>query len=122
MLPESMDAVFQALSNGNRRRMIDVIRNSPGCNVNEVCAHFKMSRIAVMKHLRMLEAAKLITSVKEGRVRKMFFNEVPIQMIHDRWTSEYGAIWAARMTQIKYRVESRQDTQPNEQEELGDGI
>ena len=111
-----MDAVFQALSNANRRRMLDLIRGSPGSSVNDVSAHFKMSRIAVMKHLRMLESAKLITSSKEGRTRKMFFNEVPIQMIYDRWTSEFSALWVSRMTRIKYRVESEQDIESKEQE------
>ena len=101
-----MDAVFQALANGSRRRMLDLIRDQPGCSVNEVSAHFEMSRIAVMKHLRVLEGAKLITSEKEGRKRKMFFNEVPIQMIYDRWTSEFGSLWASRMTRIKYRIEA----------------
>ena len=59
-----------------------------------------------MKHLHVLEQAELIVSEKEGRQRKMYFNAVPIQMIYDRWTTEYSSIWAGRLTQIKYRIES----------------
>jgi len=107
MLNESMDAVFRALGSPRRRKMLDVVKNHPGSSVNDVCAYFEMSRIAVMKHLRILEEANLIHSEKEGRTRKLYFNPIPIQMIYDRWTTEYSALWADRMTRIKYDVESK---------------
>ena len=103
-----MDAVFRALSSASRRRMLDIVKNRPGCSVNHVCRHFRISRIAVMKHLRVLEEANLLHSRKEGRTRSLFHNAVPIQMIHDRWTSEYSALWASGMTRLKYRVESKE--------------
>jgi len=106
MTPDSMDAVFQALGSAVRRRILDILKAAPGANVNDVAAHFVMSRIAVMKHLRILEAANLIVSEKRGRDRHMWFNAVPIQMIYDRWTTEYSALWAGRLTEIKYRVEA----------------
>ncbi len=102
-----MDAIFQALGHSGRRRVLDIVREKPGCSVNDVCAYFDISRIAVMKHLRVLEAAQLIVSRKEGRVRRLFFNAVPIQMVYDRWTTEYSAFWASRLTDIKYRIESK---------------
>ena len=106
MKPDSMDAVFQALAHTVRRRMLDVIRAEPGCAVGDVCARFDMSRIGAMKHLRVLEDANLVISQKEGRSRRLYVNAAPIQMIHDRWTSEWSALWAAGVTQLKYRVES----------------
>ena len=102
-----MDAVFQALGNPSRRRILDILKDEPGCNVNNVCKHFKTSRIAVMKHLRILEGAGLVHSEKHGRDRRLYFNAVPIRMIHDRWTTEYSALWAGRLTEIKYRIESK---------------
>lgn len=102
-----MDAVFQALGNPSRRRILDILKDEPGCNVNNVCKHFKTSRIAVMKHLRILEDAGLIHSEKHGRDRRLYFNAVPIRMIHDRWTTEYSTLWAGRLTEIKYRIESK---------------
>jgi predicted transcriptional regulator len=102
-----MDAVFHALANGERRRVLDIVKERPGCSVNHVAGFFEISRIAVMKHLRVLERAGLILSEKEGRTRRLFFNGVPIQMIYDRWTSEYSALWASRLTRVKYRIESR---------------
>ena len=100
-----MDAVFHALAHEGRRRMLDILMARPGCSVNDVAAQFEISRIAVLKHLRVLEDAGLVISRKTGRVRELFHNAVPIQMIHDRWTSDYSALWAQRLTRLKYRLE-----------------
>jgi DNA-binding transcriptional ArsR family regulator len=106
MIPESMDHVFEAMAHPVRRKVLDVVKDRPGCSVNDVCDYFEISRIAVMKHLRVLERADLIVSRKQGRTRELYFNAVPIQMIYDRWTSEYSALWASGLTRIKYRIES----------------
>lgn len=106
-VPDSLDAVFQALAHAGRRQILDIVKQTPGCSVNDVCAHFDISRIGVMKHLRVLEDADLLHSEKVGRTRRLYVNTVPIQMIYDRWTTEYSALWAGRLTRVKYRVESK---------------
>ncbi len=106
MKSDSMDAIFAALAHASRRRILDIVREHGGSSVNEVASYFDTSRIAVMKHLRVLEDADLIVSKKDGRTRRLFFNAVPIQMIHDRWTSEYSALWASKLTRMKYEIES----------------
>jgi hypothetical protein len=77
--------------------------------VKALASHFDFSRIATLKHLAVLEAAGLVLSEKQGRTRRLFFNAVPIQEIHERWTDRYGAYFAAGMTAVKQRVESRKD-------------
>jgi DNA-binding transcriptional ArsR family regulator len=104
---ESMDPVFQALAHASRRKILDLLKAAPGATVCEVAGHFEESRINVMKHLRILETAGLVVSEKKGRTRRLYFNAVPIQLIYDRWTSEYSALWASRLTRIKYQIESR---------------
>ncbi len=108
---DSFDAIFQALAHPARRRMLDIVKDAPGCNVNDVAAAFEMSRIGVMKHLSKLEDAGLIHSEKSGRVRRLYFNVVPIQLVYDRWTHEYSAWWAGRLADIKYAVETGADTE-----------
>ena len=102
-----MDNLFQALANESRRRMLDIVRKCPGIGVGALATEFDVSRIAVMKHLAVLEQAGLLVSEKDGRTRRLYFNAVPIQMIHDRWTSEYSAYWSSNLTGIKYRAEMR---------------
>jgi len=93
--------------------MLDIVREEPGIGVGALATEFDVSRIAVMKHLAVLEAAHLIVSEKDGRTRRLYFNAAPIQMIHDRWTTEYSAYWAGQMTRIKYLAEARHNEQEN---------
>lgn len=102
-----VDALLSALAHSGRRRMLDLLMARPGMKVTELAGHFPMSRIAVIKHLRVLEGVDLVLSRKDGRCRLLFFNPVPIQLLHDRWTDEYSAFWSGRMADIKSRVESR---------------
>lgn len=102
-----MDTILQALGNESRRRMLDIVKDEPGISVGALAKEFDVSRIAVMKHLAVLEDANLIVSEKDGRLRRLYFNVVPIQMIHERWTTEYSAYWAGQVTRIKYLAEAR---------------
>lgn len=101
-----MDQLFHALAHRARRKILDLVRNHPGCSVNQVCAHFEVSRIAIIKHLRVLEATQLILVQKVGRRRALYFNAVPIQLIYDRWTSEYSGFWASQATDLKFQIEA----------------
>jgi DNA-binding transcriptional ArsR family regulator len=101
-----MDAVFQALAHAGRRRILDILKDQPGHTVGQVCECFDTSRIAVLKNLRVLTEARLISSQKVGRTRRLFLNAVPIRMIYERWMTAYSTLWAERLTRIKYTVES----------------
>jgi uncharacterized protein YndB with AHSA1/START domain len=64
-----------------------------------------MTRIGVMKHLRVLEEAGLLTTKRRGREKLHFLNPVPIRLVHDRWVSKYAEPWAATLTGLKKRLE-----------------
>ena len=102
-----MDLIFHALASSQRRKIMDLVTTMPGCSVNDLCKYFETSRIAVMKHLDVLVEAQLIISKKEGRTRQLFFNSAPIQMIYDRWTTEYSRFWATQAVDLKYKIESQ---------------
>ena len=106
MKPDEMNAVFAALASEPRRRILDILKKEPGCNVNRVCEFFEIGRIAVMKHLDVLEGANLVISERVGRERLLYFNPVPVHMIYDRWTTEFSAYWAGRLSRMKYRLEN----------------
>lgn len=109
---DQLDAVFFALASEPRRRMLDVLKAAPGSNVNGVCAHFEaeFGRFAVMKHLAVLERAGLVIAEREGREKRLWFDPTPIQWIHERWTTEFSAYWAARLTRLKYAAEGAEVT------------
>lgn len=102
-----MNAVFAALAHETRRRILDLLARRPGSAVGEIAIEFDVSRIAIMKHLAVLEEAHLLVSRREGRTRRLWFNAAPIRMIYDRWTDEYSDYWAGELTRLKYAAEKR---------------
>lgn len=84
------DAVFRALASSTRRRMLDILREG-SCTTGELCAAFAdLDRTTVLQHLRVLEAADLVTGRKIGRERHLALAPVPIKRISDRWIGEYA--------------------------------
>ena len=94
---------------------LDLIRNRPNCRVEDLCPYFKTSRGAILKHLKVLERAELIVSRQVGRERLLDFNVMPIQIIYDRWSSEFSKLWAGPIAQLKYRVETQHTAQRQSQ-------
>jgi len=103
---DDMTAVFHALAHETRRRILDALKARPGIGVGELASRFDVTRIAVMNHLTVLEHAGLVVSQKEGRVRRLYLNAAPIQMINDRWLDDFSGHWARKMTGIKYAAEA----------------
>ena len=56
-VPADTDAVFRALADPNRRKMLDLLKARSGQSVGQLSAVFPFSRYAVMKHLRVLQRA-----------------------------------------------------------------
>lgn len=111
---DKSDLVFKALASQSRRQMIDLLVASPGIGVQALASHFQISRIGVMKHLKVLEEAGLVLSKKQGRTRHLFFNSVPIQMVYDRWTDQFSGFWSTQLVDMKSRIESESDSQGNQ--------
>ena len=84
-----MDAVFKALADESRRKLLDQLHKSNGQTLGELCAHLEMTRQAVTKHLLLLEAASLVTVVWRGREKLHYLNPVPIHEISARWIGKY---------------------------------
>ena len=109
-----MDRVFNALAAPSRRKILDIVKNNPGINVNQLTEHFDFSRYAVMKHLKILKEAELIVAKRSTRYKVLYINAMPIQTIYDRWISKYSALWAENLSQLKYQLEKENNimTQP----------
>ncbi len=66
-----------------------------------------MTRIGVMKHLRLLEEAGLVVTHRSGREKLHFLNPVPIRLIHDRWIDKYTERHASALANLKTNLEAR---------------
>src|SRR6202046_4963268 len=84
-----MDEVFKALGDASRRRLLDSLNARNGQSLRQLCAGLDMARQSVSKHLAVLEAANLVTTVWQGREKLHYLNAEPINAIADRWISRY---------------------------------
>jgi uncharacterized protein YndB with AHSA1/START domain len=100
-----MDAVFRALADPTRRSLLDALFEHDGQTLSALGRGLPMTRIGVMKHLRVLEEAGLVTTKRRGREKLHFLNPVPIRLVYDRWVSKYAEPWAATLTGLKHRLE-----------------
>lgn len=100
-----MDAVFKALADPTRRGLLDELFREDGQTLSALEARFEITRFAVMKHLRLLEAAGLVVTRRRGREKLHFLNPVPIRLVHDRWVSKYAEPWAAGLSALKSGLE-----------------
>ena len=102
-----MDEVFKALADPTRRSLLDELFKQDGQTLSALEGRLPMTRFGVMKHLRVLEEAGLVTTRKRGREKLHFLNPVPIRLVHDRWVSKYAEPWAAALTGLKHELEDR---------------
>ena len=100
-----MDTAFRALADPTRRALLDALFERDGQTLGALAAPHDMTRIAVAKHLRLLEEAGLVASRRRGREKLHYLNPVPIRLIHDRWVSKYTEPWAAGLVGLKHELE-----------------
>jgi DNA-binding transcriptional ArsR family regulator len=104
-----MDAVFRALADPTRRKLLDKLFEQDGQTLSALERRLPMTRFGVMKHLRVLEEAHLVTTRKRGREKLHFLNPVPIRLVYERWVSKYAEPWAAALTGVKRELEEEDD-------------
>ncbi|NIJ11100.1 uncharacterized protein YndB with AHSA1/START domain/biotin operon repressor [Saccharomonospora amisosensis] len=101
-----MEQVFKALADSTRRELLDELFRRDGQSLNALASRFAMTRVAVAKHLRVLEEAGLVVSDRRGRQKLHFLNPVPIRLVHDRWVSKYTETWAEGLVDLKRQLEA----------------
>ena len=104
-----METVFRALADPTRRALLDELFERDGQTLAALTARHAMTRIAVAKHLRLLEGAGLVVSKRRGREKLHYLNPVPIRLLHDRWVSKYTEPWAAGLTGLKAELETHME-------------
>ena len=104
-----MDQVFRALADASRRALLDRLHARNGQTLNQLCAGLAMTRQAVTKHLGILEAANLVTTLRHGREKLHFLNPVPIHQIGERWIRKFERGKLAALNQLKRQLEKHDE-------------
>ncbi len=101
--------MFKALADPSRRTLLDALFVEDGQTLSALEARLPMTRFGVMKHLKVLEEANLVTTKRRGREKLHFLNPVPIRLVHDRWVSKYAEPWAASLSELKQDIEAKEN-------------
>jgi DNA-binding transcriptional ArsR family regulator len=98
------DAVWKALADPTRRRILDLLRAAPR-TTGELADEFESTRFAVMKHLGVLVEAGLVVVERRGRERLNHLNPVPIRALYRRWIRPFEAAPADGLLRLKRLAE-----------------
>jgi DNA-binding transcriptional ArsR family regulator len=89
------DAVFGALSNPTRRKVLEHLSVGPA-TVSELAAPFDMQLPSFVQHLSVLEKSRLVRSKKRGRVRTYEIAPERFKVVED-WLTVHRRLWEARL-------------------------
>ena len=111
LVEKRADAVWKALADPTRRRILDELRARPR-TTGELALGFEMTRFGVMKHLGVLAEAGLVRVERRGRERWNHLNPAPIQEIYRRWIRPFEAGPADAALRIRAAAERPLDESP----------
>ena len=103
---DELEPVFKALADPTRRFLLDLLFEREGRTLSELEAEVDMTRFGVMKHLKVLEDAGLVVTIKRGREKHHFLNAVPIRLVHDRWIDKYTERQVTALVDLKNQLET----------------
>jgi uncharacterized protein YndB with AHSA1/START domain len=105
--------VFKALADPGRRRLLDSLNARGGQTLRELCAGMDMARQSVSKHLAVLEAANLVSSVRRGREKLHYLNAAPIAQLSERWIKHYDRRRVSALSDLKRVLEDTPMNKPS---------
>jgi DNA-binding transcriptional ArsR family regulator len=100
---DRLDAILHALSDRTRRALLRRLASGPAM-VGELARPMAMTRVAVSKHLRVLEDARLISRRIDGRVHRCSLAAGPLREV-ERWLAGYRVFWDDRLDALARYVE-----------------
>ena len=97
-----MDVVLQALSDANRRTVLQALKEGPA-TAGDLAALLPIARPGVSRHLRVLREAGLVQVRQEAQYRLYSLRPEPLAEV-DEWLGQYRALWEQRMDALHTEV------------------
>jgi uncharacterized protein YndB with AHSA1/START domain/DNA-binding transcriptional ArsR family regulator len=111
-MPPTMNDVFRALADPTRRRLLDRLHKANGQTLGELCEGIEMARQSTTQHLAALEAANLVSTVRQGRQKLHYLNPVPLHEIQERWIDKFEVPRLQTLSTVKRRAEEDMSDKP----------
>jgi uncharacterized protein YndB with AHSA1/START domain/DNA-binding transcriptional ArsR family regulator len=107
------ERVFRALADPTRRSMLDMLHEHNGRTLSELCESFAMARQSASQHLRILEEANLVTTVRRGREKLHYLNPVPLHEMQERWIDKFERPRLRTLSAIKRKAQESMSDRPS---------
>jgi DNA-binding transcriptional ArsR family regulator len=101
-----VDAIFDALADGNRRELIRVLAARESATATELAELLPVTRQAVSKHLGVLERAGLVGGDRVGREHRYRLDVAPLSDAVS-WIAAVGAEWDERLAGLERHLRRR---------------
>jgi DNA-binding transcriptional ArsR family regulator len=101
------DKVFKALADPTRRRLLDLLSESNGQTLGQLCEQVDMARQSAAQHIGILEAANLVSTVWRGREKLHFINPVPLHEVYERWVRKFERRRLRLLHDLKQELEGK---------------
>src|SRR6266705_3998469 len=111
--PPQLDAIFHALGDATRRRMLRELAQGAR-TVGQLAAPFAISLAAASKHIKVLENAGLLRREVRGRTHLCRLDPGPLASAHE-WLSFYERFWSSRLDlleQLLRQTDARHSSKP----------
>ena len=105
-----LDRTFAALSDPTRRDILEQLSAGPA-SISELARPYGISLPGVMKHVRILEEANLVTTLKRGRTRECRLGPGNMDEV-TRWIARYRRYWEHRLDRLEAVIERRKGARP----------
>jgi DNA-binding transcriptional ArsR family regulator len=100
---DRLDRILHALADRTRRRLLKRLSQGPA-RISELARPFQMTRVAVSKHIRVLERARLVSRAVDGRVHTCTLEAAPLAELEE-WLTGYRAFWGEQLEALARYVE-----------------
>lgn len=100
-----VDAVLAALADPTRRLLLDALAQAGRASATTLATRLPVSRQAVVKHLRVLQDADLVSGSRAGR--EVLYRVCPRRLdASARWLLDLAAAWDRRLAALKRAAEN----------------
>jgi DNA-binding transcriptional ArsR family regulator len=103
VLPEAPDAVFAALADPTRRRVLRLVAERGPTSATLLERELPVTRQAIVKHLAVLNRAGLVSGQRSGQEVRYALIPGSLDEASD-WIAEIGSRWDERLARLRQVV------------------
>jgi DNA-binding transcriptional ArsR family regulator len=107
---EALDAVFRALSDTTRRRMLKLLASGDR-SVSELAKPHDISLQAISKHVKVLEQAGLVTRLPQGSHQLIQLRTAELRRAA-KWLRFYEQFWSAELDALEALLRASPRSRP----------